>query len=283
MSNNFSFNSCHSNRAIEDQIVLGKICFDILSQDIVKKHHSDEFCGVFVDGRNRDMRSYEDYAAFKSIKLFSEKDYPILAFVNKDVINSGKFLDSKTISDFRIFCFPIESLNSLDEYTSFCIKRLYNLIPADFSRGLFFQPDGFLINNGWERFVKGLGYDFLGAKWIHSPAVETFVGGKWINTLSFRTRACNGGFSYRYIPRFRAISEQYGHLKLREVGTEDKHPPEDLFFGYHIFGESFPRLPDLASLDTFCLDPIDLNEYNQKASFGFHCPKKINEWKLRKF
>ena len=218
----FPLNSCHSNRQFDDQVILGKICFDVLNQDIIKKPHSDEFCGVFVDGRDRDIRSYEDYAAFKSFKLFSDKDYPILAFINKNVLASDRFLDKQTISDSRIFCFPIEPLNSLDEYTSFCVKRLYNLIPNDFQRGLFFQPDGFLIKSGWESFIKEGNYEFLGAKWIHSPSVETFVGGRWVNTLNFATRACNGGFSYRYIPRFKAVSEKYGNLKMREAGTENK-------------------------------------------------------------
>lgn len=264
------------NKSFEDLAVLGKICFDVISQDVPIKKDSDEFCGVYFEGRNRELNCIEDFAVVKSFKIHSEYNYPFLVVCH----NFNNFLNNHPeIKNWRIKHIQIPEINSHEGYSKFFIKDIFNYIPEEYKKAIFHHPDGFLIKAGWEKFVKDADHDFLGAKWLHSPSVELFTGGKWINTLNFRTRGCNGGFSYRYIPRFRAISRKYGDLKLREVGTEDKFPAEDLFYGYHIFGEAYPNIPSLEIFDKFCLDPIELDEYNNKVSFGFHYPKRVNEWK----
>ena len=67
---------------------------------------------------------------------------------------------------------------------------------------------------------------------------------------------------------------------MREYGREDnRSPPEDLFYSHLINGTlKGSRVANLQQCMKFSLDPITKDEYNRKESFGFHSPKKINEF-----
>ena len=63
-------------RDARDTLLLRKICLDTLCLELVQKTESDLFCGFYIDGRNREINSVEDEAAFRSFKAFSKYNYP---------------------------------------------------------------------------------------------------------------------------------------------------------------------------------------------------------------
>lgn len=264
--------SCHSKKNIEDQSLLGKICFDILNANVIHKQESNKYCAIFVEGRDREINSYEDFACFKSFYTYSAYKYPIYALVK----NKKNFLfDSDLINVFNIKIIEINSLNSLDKYSDFCINELYHLIP-DHIGALTIQPDGFLIKFGWEQFIEQNNIDFIGAHWAHCPAVETKIDDRWINTFNSHIFGCNGGFSYRNLAKTKKISLLYRGFEHRESGTENKRPPEDLFFSYFGFLSGIFNPISLELCCKFAKDPINYNQYIDRVSFGFHSPAKNN-------
>lgn len=257
--------------SVNDQIVMGRICFDVLTTPLGKKEESDNFCGVFVEGRDRVINSYEEYAAFKSFKLFSKKNYPIFAYINKYSIDT--FLDPETISEYRIKVIPIEPLNSLHEYSRYWIEKIVYDNPV--SSALCFQADGFLMKSGWEDFVKDI--DFIGAHWRHFAAIDV----KGTNAFSWipATPFCNGGFSFRRLDKFQYLSSHFKELEMAERGhPQQLPPPEDLFWSYFGFGLKIFDSISLKQCDLFCTDPCTLEDYISKKSFGFHRPVFKSEW-----
>jgi hypothetical protein len=47
-----------------DTLLLRKICIDTLCLDVIEKTNSNLFCGVYIEGRNREINTIEDEAAF---------------------------------------------------------------------------------------------------------------------------------------------------------------------------------------------------------------------------
>jgi hypothetical protein len=117
----------YKNRSQEDQEFIKYVCNDILSNPYEDKSPSTLFAGVFIDGRNREINCLEDYACFHSFSIFSEYSYPIYVFVH----NVNNFLDNnqELIKKYNIQLFKIKELRSLEEYSSFCIRQLYNFLP----------------------------------------------------------------------------------------------------------------------------------------------------------
>jgi len=80
----------YKNRSEQDQAFIKYVCSNILSQKSKDKNKNETFAGIFIDGRNREINSLEDYACFHSFYTFSEYAYPIYAFVN----NTSNFLNN---------------------------------------------------------------------------------------------------------------------------------------------------------------------------------------------
>lgn len=263
------------NKNEDHTLLLRKICFDTLCLDIESKLQSDLFCGVYIDGRSREINTAEDEAAFKSFKNFSEYDYPYFILSP----NEKNIFDNK-YNNHRINHIKIPELNSHELYSEFLKKEIWNYIPKGFEKLLFLQSDGFLIKEGWENFILDNKIDYIGSAWCHTPRIEIFHDNQW-KLINFSAIHCgNGGFSFRNKSACEEISKNFSHFTMREYGrTDNRPPPEDLFYSHLING--FIKNSKVASLNQcmkFSLDPITLQEYNKKVSFGFHHPKKVNEF-----
>lgn len=264
-------------RLPEDSLILRKICLDTLCLDLKEKSQSNLFCGLYIDGRNREINSVEDEAAFKSFKLFSEHNYPyfILSPNGNNIFNNNSEYRNS-----RIFHIAIPELKSHDLYSDFLKKDIWHYIPEEFENLLFLQSDGFLIKTGWEHYVLDNRLDYIGSAWCHTPRIETFHEGSW-KLINLPAIQCgNGGFSFRTRSASERVSKKFSNFKLREYGrNDDRPPPEDLFYSHLINGwQEGGKVASLQQCMKFSLDPITLEEYNKKVSFGFHHPKKINEF-----
>lgn len=262
------------NRPIQDKIVIGKICFDILSQDIGNKELSEEFCGIWVEGRNREVNFIEDLASIKSFYLYSEKLYPMLVFCHND----NNFLQGLDIKNLPIQVIKIPEINTHKGYSDFCKFELPFLIPNKYQRLLYLQADAFLIKNGWELYINSLNVDYIGSPWLHYPTVELYQGGEWCRHMFLSpSRVGNGAISYRTLNNMKRISERYVNLMLREYGTQDKEPSEDLFFSS--LTQLSGNLATLKEAQKFVADPLTLELYNNKSVFGGHFPVYRDEFR----
>lgn len=272
-------NSCHTNKQFDDQVILGKICFDILSQDLdlSKKKNSDLFCICVVDGRDRPINSYEDWAMFKSSKISSIANYPIFAFV----ANTCSFLnnDYTTITNWRINIIKIPQLNNLIEYSKFCINELFFRIPEKFKNIIMLQSDGFFSGkSGWEDYVLDNKFDYIGSHWQHNAGIIYKEDDKWHKFSNDLVKIGNGAFSYRNASKMRVLSEKFNNLELAELGCQNfNYPKEDLFFSYFSYLMRY-NLPTLEQACKFCKDPINLRQYLDKVSYGFHYPAIDNKY-----
>lgn len=265
-------NFISKNKKPEDFIALGKICFDTLNLPLIEKDNSDNFCGIYFEGRNRNINAIEDFSVVHSFKVFSKYDYPIFIFSpNKDDLldNSKKYKN--------VYHITIPTCNSHEAYSSFMINDIWNYIPKQYEHLLFFHPDGFLIKSGWEDFLLNNSWSYCGAPWLHAPSIEYFDGlsKQWKNFF-FPCRIGNGGFSYRRASFCRAASTYYKDMTLREkYAPHDKKPQEDLF--YSVIANTFGSMPTIEEAKQFVIDPMSLNDYNNKRSFGFHFPVSYYE------
>ena len=253
------------NRPIEDKIVLGKICFDILSQPIEDKQFSQEYCGIWIDGRNRTLNSIEDLASIKSFYLYSARKYPMLVFC----YNTDKFLEGLDISNLPIQIVKIDEINTHKGYSDFCKKELPFKIPIEYEKLLFLQTDSFLIKNGWEDYLNSIDVDYLGSPWLHTPMINIKDETGW-NMIPRPIQVGNGAISFRRLSRMRQISELFSKHELREHGTLDKEPAEDLFYAFFI--QFYGKLATVEEASRFCADPLTLEIYNNKSVFGGHFP-----------
>jgi hypothetical protein len=274
-------NLLYSNRSPEDQEFIKRVCYDIINTQIEGKEDSDEFVGIFVDGRNREINTLEDMACLHSFKCFSKHNYPIFCFVN----NKNNFLEEIasqgwTPSLWRINIIEIPQINSLEEYTEFCINKLYFLLPDYVEKVLTLQPDGMLLQAGWEEFINSSECDWLSSHWRHYAQIDWKVDDKWC-IFTKKTPIGNGGFSFRKKSAMLELSKAFGSSlqSLREYGRDDNRiPMEDLF--YCGIMNTFPcfKMPTLKQCDLFSCDPLTPKIYNSpNKPFGFHFFKNLAE------
>lgn len=263
------------NKSFDDFSLFAKICFDTLIEDITPKIKSELFCGIYIDGRNREINSVEDFAALHSFKTFSEYDYPYLVLSP----NSNNLFNNDSKYK-QIHHIEIPECNSHESYSQFVIKNIWNFIPKHFKRLLFVQSDGFLIKRGWEQYVLDTKVDYIGSAWCHGPGIDCLFQNKWVAINYPKIQCGNGGFSYRNRDICERISNTFSSLILKEHGCEnEKPPPEDLFYSHLMNGwENGGIVASVEQCMKFSFDPITLKEYNNKYSFGFHYPKKVNQF-----
>lgn len=264
---------------LKDQNVMIKICSDVLIADLEIKPVSNDFCFIFIEGRNRKINYLQDFAAFRSTKIYSEYNYPIFCFVK----NIKKFLNNRTdlIKKWNINIIQIDKLKNLDEYSNFCIKELYFILNKKYENIVTIQSDGFFIKNGWEKFILDNNFDYIGSHWQHIAGINILENKpkKLQNKLdNFFTQVGNGAFSYRKASKMRKISKTFSKYNLIERNApNNKKPPEDLFFSLG-FMEGICKLPTLKNCCEWSKDPITLDMYEKKASFGFHHPVEFNQY-----
>jgi len=262
------------NRSQEDLELLGKICYDTLTQSIDSKQQSNDFCGIYFEGRERDINAIEDFAVIHSFKIFSEYNYPIFVFSP----NSNNLLNNDPrYKNARIEHIQIPAQDSHDKYSKFMFEDIWKYLPKQFENLLFFHPDGFLIRNGWEQFVIDNKFKYIGSAWCHTPSIDIYENNEWHNLNFPRIHCGNGGFSFRSRSACEKISSIYAKHILRETGSQGTRVPEDLFYSHLINGIE-GGVANLKQSMKFSLDPITLDEYNNKLSYGFHYPKKVNEY-----
>lgn len=262
------------NRSQEDLELLGKICYDTLTQSIDSKQQSNDFCGIYFEGRERDINAIEDFAVIHGFKIFSEYNYPIFVFSP----NSNNLLNNDPrYKNARIEHIQIPAQDSHDKYSKFMFEDIWKYLPKQFENLLFFHPDGFLIRNGWEQFVIDNKFKYIGSAWCHTPSIDIYENNEWHNLNFPRIHCGNGGFSFRSRSACEKISSIYAKHILRETGSQGTRVPEDLFYSHLINGIE-GGVANLKQSMKFSLDPITLDEYNNKLSYGFHYPKKVNEY-----
>lgn len=267
-------NFISQNKNQEDLELLGKICFDTITSNLDIKQSSDNFCGIYFEGRNRDLNAIEDFAVIHSFKIFSEYNYPIFIFSP----NSNNILNNDSrYKNARIEHIKIPEQDSHDKYSKFMIEDIWKYLPKEFENLLFFHPDGFLIKNGWENFVLDNKLKYIGSAWCHTPSIDIQENGEWKNLGFERIHCGNGGFSFRSRSACEKISSIFSKLVIRESGSNGTRVPEDLFYS-HLINGIMGGVANLYQCMKFSLDPITLIEYNKKISYGFHFPKKHNDF-----
>lgn len=262
------------NKTQEDQNFIKYVCNDILTKNKNHSKKSDVFAAVFIEGRDREINKLEDFACFHSFSTFSQYSYPIYAFIN----NRNNFLNGREdlIEKYNIIINSIPPL-SHDDYSDFCIKKLYFLIPEKIKHVIMIQPDGMLMKDGYENFILSKKHPYIGSPWLHCPSMDILNENKeWISYFK-PTQVGNGGLSYRNTDFCREASKHFSQLTLRERFTENKVPPEDLFFS--VIANHFFGTPSVDEARQFSIDPLDQIDYNNKVSFGFHYFSYINPWK----
>lgn len=271
----------YENRTGQDKNFIQEVCHNILSKPLIEKEHSNLFNGIFVEGRNRRC-CYEDLAAITSFKLYSKYNYPIFCFLSNK--NFFAEVNQQTLNDFRIKIIEIPEINSLEEYTKFCVKKLYFTLPDNVENIVTLQPDGMLLKEGWENFIITSGVDWLSPHWRHFASIEisnSQTGWQWYEQIMSPTMIGNGGFSFRKVSKMKNISSIFGLNDLesqREKGRYDNRiPMEDLFFCYWGFGCGIMKLPTLRQCDRWACDPLTPKIYSNNKPFGFHFFKDLSE------
>lgn len=261
-------NFLFQNRPIQDKIAIGKICFDILSQKISSKPASNNFCGIWIDGRDRNIGCIEDLASIKSFYLYSRYNYPLIIFAKN---YPSELLSNTDFVNLPIKFIQIKEINSHNGYSDFCTKELPHLIPQNHEKLLFLQCDAFVIKNGWEDYLNFIKVDYIGSSWQHTPFIEFFVNNQWCICDKLKPSFVgNGGVSFRTLKNLKYISDNYSSLKMREFGTIDKSPPEDLFYSY--LTQLNGKLATKEQANIFSKDPLKLSDYLNKTCYMGHFP-----------
>ena len=135
-----------------------------------------------------------------------------------------------------------------------------------------------LIKSGYEKYLLDNDFIYIGAPWLHAPAIEFFgEDDRWHDFFN-SVRIGNGGMSYRKASFCRQASEVYGNFILREKFAENnKKPQEDLFFA--VLANLYKNTPTIEQARKFSIDPLDKIDYNNKTSYAFHYFSAINPWK----
>ena len=263
----------YSFRNLKDQNFIINVCKTILSLQIYEKPNDDSFCAIMVEGRLRKLDTLEYLTSIWSFKTFSKFNYPVFVFCNTNIDCLGG--DWTWIKENRIELIQIEPLNSLEEYTKFCIEKLYYLIPTHIDNIITIQPDGMLLKEGFEDWIINNEFDLIGSHWSHKTSLTS-------NGYHFpypMVQGCNLGFSFRKAAKMREISNIFKEMKnLRQFG--DTNCPEDVFYSYLGYGSKICKLPTLKECDVWAKDPLTIDIWNDKKNlpFGFHCFRAYPEF-----
>lgn len=272
----------YSDRPQIEQDFIKNVCNHILIQPLERKEESRDFCGIFVEGRNRQIDTLEDFAALYSFNAFSQKKYPLFCFINNDsnFLNNdlhGYHMKNRFFDNVEIIKIP--PLTSLEEYSNFWRFELYNSLPQDLEHGISIQADGFLLRPNYEDFILNNKWDFIGAHFKHMPSIDVKFDGEWESTPKL-VYGFNGGFSYRNLPNCRKLSNISQHFKFRErFAPNNKEPQEDLLLSV-LLNENGSKIPTLKEADLWSQDPLTIESWaNKTYGYGFHYFRTKSEFK----
>jgi hypothetical protein len=180
---------------------------------------------------------------------------------------SVKLLTSLSTDDPRKVEIP--SINSLEEFSEFCVKDLYKYIDTDYV--LLVQYDGFILNVGsWED--EFLNYDYIGAPWLVAVwSVRDFNFPE--STLGTKIVG-NGGFSIRSKKFLETTS------RLAKEGVFKKYHPEDVAMCVWYRDKLEANGIKFAPVDLALRFSIEGSKRIYEKEFGFHGLKHtdIRKW-----
>ena len=270
----------HSTRSAEDQDVIIKVCSSILFKSVEEnKPKNNEWVAIYIDGRNREINDVESVCAIKSFKIHSKYDAPVYCFINNDKDFFGYTYDLMEKWNLRVIRIP--EINSLEEYSKFWIKDIFDYLPPELEHIITLQPDAMLLKSGFEDFILNSGRDWLSPHWKHYARIEANLHGKWDSGYNLKpTCIGNGGFSYRKVSKIKQISSLFKDYVFREYGrNDDRAPMEDLFFTFLGTNAGW-NMPTLRQCDEFAVDPLTLDIWNDKVNlpYGFHYFRSKSEF-----
>lgn len=260
-------NFLYQNRSEGEKNFIKMVCLNILETPIINQIVDNKYGFIFCEGRPEvEINKLEHFAMFHSAKAFSGYNYPIFCFVN----NANNFLnnDENLIKLFNIKVIKIKSLISLQEYSDFLIKELFFLLPKEIDNYLTIQADGMLLKSGWETWIESNQFDMIGAHWQHDTSLEIFQNNQYYPLNYPLINMCNMGFSFRKASKMRFLSEFGKNYQFRQ--RFDINLPEDVYYSYLGFGSEVCKKLTPNQCDIFCKDPLNLERFNKKESFGFH-------------
>ena len=162
----------------------------------------------------------------------------------------GQFWDVKFFTHFRSKCpdvVPIRKLGSVQEYSNFILKHLYDYIETEFV--LIVQHDGFIVNPQlWtDEFLE---YDYIGPPW-HPSQLGNWVAPHYL--------VGNGGFSLRSRKLLKLTKEdsRFGGPEAEDVQVCQRHRG-------HLESQGI-KFPPLELAHQFGCE-----NYSQGGSFGQH-------------
>jgi len=172
------------------------------------------------------------------------------------------------IKDLNII--SIDSINDIEEYSTFMLKRLHKHIETDHC--LIVQWDGFIINRStWDNvFLK---YDYIGAPWITKNGLITGNGGFSLRSKKL-LRALTSNQVIPHHPEDECICVTYREILEKEWGINFAPPKvankfafeftsHSSQFGFHGLS-NFPEVigsEDLKSFITSMPEALFINEY----------------------
>lgn len=272
------FTSCHPHKTLKDQALIGHINFNALVEYLVTKDKGTKHCFAYIEGRDRPFDSYEVLGMLKSTRLYSQKYWPIYCFIYenriKEFISFLHQYEYGIVERWNIIIKPLkETIDSREKLNKFMVEELLFLLGDEHEWVTIIQPDSGLIKAGWEEYVESINAPFLAAPWRHNAALVYNQGNEWYKFNNDYVNVGNGGFSARRIEDCKKAANILKGVKLAELGNPNlDYPPEDLRFGYTLYSLLGYKKPTVEQCNTFSLDPINLQQYKDKVSFGFHCP-----------
>jgi len=144
---------------------------------------------------------------------------------------------------------------SINDYSSFCVKRLNDHIDSDFC--MIFQDDGFILNPElWEDSF--LDYDYIGAPWPFTLGWP--VEGRQVG---------NGGFSLR--------SKKFLQISSELPDTRENEDTYILCANRDYLDSNNIRIAPLDIARKFAVEvPLD-DEHNINNCFGYHAKHLVNQ------
>lgn len=193
----------------------------------------------------------------KALDISSHK----IKFANVKLLTSLSTHDSRKVE--------IPHINTIEEFSEFCIRDLYKYVDTDFV--LLVQYDGFILNpESWEDdFLK---CDYIGAPWLVGDwGIEH---GHFEKELKGHCIVGNGGFCIRS-KKFLEISRDLAH-----EGIIKHFHPEDVALCHKYRKEFEERDVKFAPVDLAHRFSIEGRDEVYERQFGFHGLKwtDITKW-----
>jgi hypothetical protein len=244
-----------------------------------EKEKSDEFCGFYVHGTDKPFLLQDHEVPIRCFRHFSKYSYPLYLMYNEE--QPGEVGELLKRYD-NVIAIPIKPLKSIIHYDNFVIYEVFDIIKHN--NILTMHPDGFLINSGWEDFLKVNDVDYIGAAWRNTTDHSILLRNHDRYNIQMLSKVGNSGFSFRKRDLCMKVVEA--------VDGDDvnwKHNgctlPDDVFFSYFGFGLGIFRpcsvelanqwsLEPMASWDTYGFHKTQI-QFRRKYELLFSCDVEV--------